>query len=367
MSDPANSSRWTLRDLPFAGRLAIAAFLLSVGIGYASALVNLHFQTAKPGDALPAKEEVIADYHGKSGVSQFVRLLEAHPSSPFNGQGSMRSSFTFRAGGLVKARKEKARDLQLDLKKSEDAKKIDQAVARDLEGERRALVAWAKMTDRATQEKDYDADRFELTGELGTLPITPRFVMEEDGKRYALVKGIIDSRCVRCHSNTAGGAGSQYPLDRYEDILLYVNQEGPTGKSIEKLALSTHVHLLGFSMLYGLTGLIFALTGWPGFLRVLIAPLPLVAQVVDISFWWLARLPEPQGPMFADSIRFSGMVVAVGLGLQIVLTMYSLFGKFGKVVVTILLVAAGFGVHQLNEKIIVPYLKAEREGLVQTR
>ena len=74
------------------------------------------------------------------------------------------------------------------------------------------------------------------------------------------------------------------------------------GMSLSKLAQTTHVHMLGFSMLYGLTGLLFAFTSYPVFVRVLIAPLPLLAQIIDISFWWLARLDEPYGPGFAAAI-----------------------------------------------------------------
>jgi hypothetical protein len=83
-----------------------------------------------------------------------------------------------------------------------------------------------------------------------------------------------------------------------------------------------------------------------------------VAQVVDISFWWLARLEAPYGPEFARSIVISGGVVAVGLCLQIVLSLFSLFGKAGKLVLVLLLVGAlagapavkGFIDRQLQEE-----------------
>jgi hypothetical protein len=54
--------------------------------------------------------------------------------------------------------------------------------------------------------------------------------------------------------------------------------------SLKKLAQTTHVHLLGFGLLYGLTGLILTFTSYPGWLRGLLGPLPLVAQVGDIGF-----------------------------------------------------------------------------------
>src|SRR5690349_12703662 len=83
-----------LRKLPLAARLTLAAFLISVGVGYLSALINLHFQSASPGKPMPDAKDVVSIYHGKTQVSQFERLLEAHPSLPRNGSGSMRRYMT---------------------------------------------------------------------------------------------------------------------------------------------------------------------------------------------------------------------------------------------------------------------------------
>ena len=45
-------------------------------------------------------------------------------------------------------------------------------------------------------------------------------------------------------------------------------------------------------MLYGLTGLVVSLTSYPGGLRGVLAPLPLVVQFAVIGCWWLARWPQ---------------------------------------------------------------------------
>src|SRR5262245_9995782 len=103
MSDPSSpDARWTLLDLPFAARLTLAVFLVSAVIGYFSALINLHFQSARPGEMLPDGEDAVTGYSGKEKASQLVRLLEAHPNLPFNGDGSMRAAFGSRAGGWEK-------------------------------------------------------------------------------------------------------------------------------------------------------------------------------------------------------------------------------------------------------------------------
>src|SRR5207245_11374699 len=106
---------------------------------------------------------------------------------------------------------------------------------RDPDGERQALLVWI----RGGAGKDvYEEDRLPLTGDLAKLPLTSRFVEGgENNERSAKIKSILDARCARCHSENVGGAGAQYPLDKYEDIEPYTKAEGPTGKSLRKLAL----------------------------------------------------------------------------------------------------------------------------------
>ena len=112
-------------------------------------------------------------------------------------------------------------------------------------------------------------------------------------------------------------------------------------------------------MLWGMTGLIFALTSFPGWLRAIVAPAALIAQMVDISFWWLARI-DTHGPTFAQAITISGGVVGLALAIQILGSLFDLFGAKGKVVLAvILLVAAGLG-GVVFVKVVDPYMKAEQ-------
>jgi hypothetical protein len=356
MSEPETPQRWDLRRLNFSAKVAVAAFLFSVGLGYLSALVNLHFAEATPGNVLPSEDDVRRAYNGASGVSQLERLLVAHPSLPFNGSGSMRGAFTRHRSGQIptKVLRSKAKALGL----AHDDPKVAEAVWKDRDGERVAMIAWVRS---GGSEKEFN-DGFPLKGDLASLVLTPDMVDVRDDVRYAQINAIVQLRCVRCHSVNAGGPGSQYPLDEYEDFKPYLGAEKSSGKSLAKLALTTHVHLLGFSMLYGLTGLLLALTPLPGWLRLPLAPLPLAAQVVDIAFWWLARLEEPYGPMFASLIRVSGGVVAAGLLLQIILTLFSMFEKLWSWVVLVALFAgASYGAHLAKTHVIDPHLAAERE------
>ena len=62
-------------------------------------------------------------------------------------------------------------------------------------------------------------------------------------------------------------------------------------------------------MLYLLTGVIFAFTNYPALVKFLIAPLPLVAQLVDIACWWLTRTD----PRFAANVDRHGVVELIDM------------------------------------------------------
>src|ERR1700752_4089113 len=90
-------NRLTLRDLPLAARIVLAAFLLSVGLGYFSAMVQLHFQHASKGELMPTADDVVRHFHGEAGqkpASKLQRLVEnTATGQPFNGSGSMVAAF----------------------------------------------------------------------------------------------------------------------------------------------------------------------------------------------------------------------------------------------------------------------------------
>src|SRR3954449_12350055 len=84
-----------LRDLPLPTRIVIGAFMICIGVGYFSGLVQLHFQHASPGNLLPGPDEAVGVYYGQVGAppaSQLERLLATEHGS-FNGTGSMRPAF----------------------------------------------------------------------------------------------------------------------------------------------------------------------------------------------------------------------------------------------------------------------------------
>lgn len=364
MSEPMNGAaqpetvqRLVLRDLSLPTRLVLALFLGSVGFGYLAAMVQLHFQGAAAGKPLPGPEEVVSIYYGdeRGNVSQLQRLLMTDEHKPFSGAGSMRSALTTRSAGWRKTIERRAKDKKSDLIKAE------QEIRRERGGEAAVLVDWVRQ---GADMKSYEEDAFVLRPELAKIPITEKYVAEDDqGVKKATIKTILEDRCVRCHSASASSRANQYPLEEYEQVKEYCEVEMlGGGMSLKKLAQTTHVHLLGFSMLYGMTGLIFSFTRYPGWFRALLAPLPLTAQLADISCWWLGRYD----PMFAKFILVTGGIVGLSLCLQIVLGLWDLFDKHGRKVVIVLAILVGVGGFLVKQRVVDPYLIREGLGAAAT-
>lgn len=345
---PAAEPRITLGSLSFSTRLGIAAFLVSVGVGYVSALVQLHFQHASPGNLLPTSEDAVEIFHGKSKISQMERILLADEGKSFNGSGTMRPAFTTRSAGWGSAISKRAKKEKIDPQKAENLLRAERA------GERLAMLAWIRG---GLDKQAFEDDAFPLPPALEKHPITEEYVVEMDGAKRVKIASMIEKRCARCHSEAVGGSASQYPLESYEQFREYCDiQLHGHAMSLPKLAQTTHVHLLGFAMLYGLTGIAMSLSSYPGWMRAVLTPLPLIAQVVDISFWWLARLD----PAFAQAIAVTGGIVGLGLMLQIVLCLFDLFKTWGRLVLVVMMLVAGFGAYTAKNLWIDPHLTAER-------
>jgi hypothetical protein len=360
-TDPT-PARLRLRDLPLSARFVLSAFLISVGFGYCSALVQLHFQHASPGSPMPSREDVVRRFHGPVGDKPKPKLqvlLEAEENQPFNGGGTMRLAFTTKSGGWESTIKKRAQQ-KLDGRRvppnEEQMKQAEAEVREERETERLAVLEWVS---KGADKDAYEADSFCASDTLAKLPIDEeKFVGDPapDGGRTIKIKTLLDKRCASCHAPEASSKAHKYPLDNYDGIAKYLKVNESQAISKEALIQSTHVHLLSFSVLYGLTGLIFAFTSFPGVLKAVIAPLPLVAQMVDIACWWLTRLD----PRYADGIIICGGVVAAGLMLHIGLSLVNMYGKLGRAVLVLLIVGATVGGWQVKERYIDPYLAQEK-------
>jgi hypothetical protein len=348
--------RMTLRDLPLPAKLVLTVFLMSVGLGYFSALVQLHFKHGSlDGNPLPTPSDVVErfagvkkpDLNGKPPVSKIESLITGSKETGW-GKTNMTPAFFEKSGSNYG---------------KECTERGKNVVDAERQGEINAFLSWIR-SDNTIRKSTYESDAFPYSVPAAGNAITEEF-FDKDKKTVPL-KSLIESRCLRCHN------GEQKPeLDDYsklEPLITAPSPEilpggwvrSPKQLSVDGLTQSTHAHLLSFSVLFACTGLVFAFSSYPGWFRGIVGPIVLIAQVADISCWWLARIPGP-GPYFAQAILITGGIVGAGLGLQILLSLFNLYGKAGKAILLILFVAAGLGFGVLYQQVLEPGLKAERE------
>lgn len=350
MADTA--TRFTLRQLPLPAKLVISTFLIAVGVGYFSALVQLHMQhSGRNGEALPTPDDVIEKFSGlrkydsKEQTSKIEALISGEKAGAFD-KNNMTPAFFIKSSGYDKECNERGKAV----------------VDAERETERLALISWCNL-DASARKTAYDTDKFTLPAKLTGQPITEEF-FDQESKTVA-IKTLFDARCGRCHN-----AEKKPVMDEYVKIEPFATApslEVIDGKwvrsskqtTVEGLTQSTHAHLLSFAMLFALTGLTFAFTSYPALVRGIIGPIVLIAQLADISCWWLARL-DTVGPMFALAIIGTGTIVGAGLSAQILLSLFNMYGEKGKMVLVVLffIAAGGFGV--LVTQVIEPTLKAEK-------
>jgi hypothetical protein len=154
-------------------------------------------------------------------------------------------------------------------------------------------------------------------------------------------KEVIARQCVECH-NAEGGDMSDVPYadspavePRYELVSAVA---APEVKPVEagtktvylppvstaKLVHITHAHILSIPVFTLIIAGLFLLTGARAWIKLFLAPLPMLATCVDFASWWLARSVEP----FVYVIAAAGAVFGVALGLQILIILGSMwFGR----------------------------------------
>ncbi len=351
---------YTLRDLPLPVKVVATVFLLAVGAGYTSALLQLHMQDAKSGKPMPTPDDVILKFTGKKKadpnappprpMSRLEALITGE-TAPISGS-SMTAAFTTedRSKGPLKFGPAVRGQL---------AEVVAQVKA-ERKGEQTVFALWINTPD-AERKATYDADKF--TPSAGTMPkaFTPLLA---DGNAVK-IKTLIDARCVTCHSK--GGDKEDIPLDNYEFLSRFMTapEAAPAGAtwvkveepiSISKLTQSTHAHLLSFAMLFSLTGVIFAFSSWPTWMRVILGPSVVIAVFADVSLWWLARLCDQWGPYFSMGVMATGAVAGSCLGAQITLSLFNMYGPKGKVVIAVLFLLGALAGGGFVVKLLIPAL-----------
>jgi hypothetical protein len=135
---------------------------------------------------------------------------------------------------------------------------------------------------------------------------------------FAAVAPIFKTECVSCHNPPNNS--SIPPLTSYVEIKKLVKTS--TGEDIVSLARVSHIHLFGISLIFLVTGAIFALSETPAWLRVTLVVIPYLTIIMDIGSWWLTKYLDPA---FAYIVLIGGAGMGLALAVQIFIPLWEMW------------------------------------------
>lgn len=132
------------------------------------------------------------------------------------------------------------------------------------------------------------------------------------------VKPILERNCVACHNPKSGLPVP--PLTSFEAVKKVARVD--TGPTLAELARVSHVHLFGISLIFLLTGAIFAFSATvPWKWRAFILALPYLAIWADIGSWWITKYD----PVFAWVVVIGGALMGLALAAQIFIPLWEMW------------------------------------------
>jgi hypothetical protein len=134
---------------------------------------------------------------------------------------------------------------------------------------------------------------------------------------YPQVEPIFTKSCVSCHT---ANATSIPPLTSFADVQKVA--QANTGTSIADLAQVSHIHLFGISIIFLLTGAIFALSETPISLRVCLVVVPYLSILMDIGSWWFTKYLDTT---FAYVVIVGGAGMGLALAAQILIALWDMW------------------------------------------
>ena len=284
---PTGSCPVRLVSMSLPARLTVTLFLMLVGSGYLVAVVNIyaHHHNADL-DPKMSIDDIRRVYHGltKSVTSEARSNQPSRMLKAVSPGGKMRKRLE--AGG-------------------------PEAV--------RALMGWL---EQGAKEADFARAELFLPGDPSA-------------------REVIARNCAKCHNATDGEeadkpwAKDKQSLPQFALVAKYAQPaEGPVEKKTELVYLApddwkelvqvTHAHVFTIPLFSLVVTGLFLLTGLGPKAKLLIAPLPLLATLVELASWWLARPFEP----FIYLIAVSGAIFGLSLAIQILCVFGSIwFGR----------------------------------------
>ena len=135
---------------------------------------------------------------------------------------------------------------------------------------------------------------------------------------YDQVAPIFQKQCISCHSPSSGIPIP--PLTSYMKIRKVLGTD--VGLTTAQLARVSHVHLFGISIIFLLTGVMFALSDIPVWMRVLLVSIPYLSIIMDIGSWWGTKYLDPT---FAYVVVVGGVLMGGALAAQIFVSLWQMW------------------------------------------
>jgi hypothetical protein len=135
---------------------------------------------------------------------------------------------------------------------------------------------------------------------------------------FITIAPIFKNNCAVCHNPQNNKLIPN--LNNYNEIKKVVRTD--TGGSIVQLARVSHIHLFGISLIFIVTGTIFAFSETPVSFRAAIVAIPYLTIVIDTGSWWLTKYLSPA---FAWTVLGGGAVMGVALAVQIFIPLWEMW------------------------------------------
>lgn len=134
---------------------------------------------------------------------------------------------------------------------------------------------------------------------------------------FEAVKPIFLQTCATCHSAKSGLPVP--PLTTFEEVKKFAKVD--TEYTLVQLARVSHIHLFGISIIFLLTGAIFAMSEISWKWRLPIITVPFFAIWADIGSWWITKFE----PVFAWVVMIGGAFMGLALAAQILISLWEMW------------------------------------------
>ncbi|MCX7084886.1 MAG: hypothetical protein NTY69_05030 [Methylococcales bacterium] len=130
------------------------------------------------------------------------------------------------------------------------------------------------------------------------------------------IKPILDRDCVICHTPAINP--SLPDLTHYETVSELAHAGGATLPTLVRVS---HIHLFGIAFILFFIGKIFLLCDMNVYVKRVAVVIPFAAMLLDVISWFITKTT----PSFAYVVVYSGALMGLSMGLQILLSIYQMW------------------------------------------